>query len=91
MLSEAQSWRLLTKVDPPHPDPKGRIGLHLQQEVGDWRGLSSVTTPMKFLAGIQNIVTVKQLNGDSFPVWRQWVPNQGLFLDNPDDASGASA
>jgi len=89
--SSIDSWRLVTKVDPGHPDNEGRIGPHLQQEVGDWRGLSAVTIPMKFLAGIQNIVTVKQIGPESFPVWRQHVNHQGLYLENADHDAGANA
>jgi len=74
-----ENWRLLTHVK---TDRWGRIGLHIQREIGDWRGLAGLTIPTKFLAGIQNIVTVKRINGESFPVWRQWVEHQGSYLDD---------
>jgi len=43
---------------------------------------------MKFLAGIQNMRTVLQINPKAFPIWRQWVPDQGTFLT--DSGSGAT-
>ena len=82
-----QSWRLVSPVPQPS-EQQSKIGLHLQREVGDWRGLSQIVTPMKFLAGIENILTVLQLNNHSFPIWRQWVPDQGTFLQ--DQTNGAS-
>jgi len=81
-----ENWRLVSPVTPPS-DQQAKIGLHIQSEIGDWRGLSEIVTPVKFLAGIQNCITVLRLNPQAFPIWRQWVPDQGTYLQ--DKTTGA--
>jgi len=83
-LVEAESWRIVTHVPPPVTQP-ARVGLHIQRSVGDPTAYVVATGgPIKFLAGIEDIISVKRARRDAFCVWRQWVPEQPIATPDKD-------
>ena len=84
-LAEAQSWRIVEKVQPPPHDQPARVGPHIQRTVGDPTGYVVATGgPIKYLEGIENIINVKRARPDAFCVWRQWVETQPIANPNKD-------
>jgi len=82
-LSEAQSWRILTKVNPTPPpatDTTNRISLHLQTMVPGVREFLQTARPasVKRVTGMQDLQTMKQ--------WAPWLKTVYRHADNPEGA-----
>lgn len=95
MYDGVESWRKLEPVgtppEPPTPDTRTRIGLHLQTMTGGWDTFTAALQPAvgKVLASMQDVAGIKRHSIDTAVVWRHVTNDYGDTLEHPDPAQGA--
>lgn len=94
LATDAQSWRILTHVEPPVNDTTSRPSLHLQSMVPGVQNFLETARPgcIKRVTGMQDMITMKRWAPATASIYRHFGDQNG-YLDrgSPDGAVTPSA